>query len=111
MVLVYQCSKGAYLWKTGSSIEGGQHWCCQLGAAFRLVVIGLGDLTGFGMSKVVVLWFLTEFGMLKMIGVQISMGFGVFGVQIWGWLGCLSLVLGFCQLLQGGRWGFDGCEA
>ena len=51
----------------------------------------------------VVLWFLMWFGASKVVEVRFLMGFRaskVVGGQIW--LGCLSLVLGFCQLLRGG---------
>ena len=79
--------------------------------AFGLVVVGFGDSTGFGTSKVVVPRFLTGFGASKVVGVRFSMGFGaskVVGGRIWGWLGCLSLVLGFCRLSRGGGWRFVG---
>jgi len=69
-VLVCQCRTGTYFSKVRGGVEGGRHWHCRLGAAFGLVVVGFGVLTGFGMSKVV-------------------------GVRIWGCLGGLSLVLGF----------------
>jgi len=40
---------GGYLLKVGSSVEGGRRWHCQSGAVFGLVVVGFGDLTGFGL--------------------------------------------------------------
>ena len=52
-----------------------------------------------------------QFGALKVVGVWFLTGFGaskVVGGWIWGWLGCLLLVLGFCQLSQGGGWQFVG---
>lgn len=82
----------------------GKWWHRRWAAlAFRLVVIGFGDWMGFGTLKVVVLWFLMWFGASKVVEVRFLMGFRaskVVGGQIW--LGCLSLVLGFCQLLRGG---------
>ena len=91
---------GAYLSKAGSSVKGGQHWRCQSGMAFGLVVIGFGDLTGFGMLKVVVLQFSMAFGVSKVVGVQ-----------IWGGLGCLSFILGFRWLSRDRGWQFDGFDS
>ena len=67
---------------------------------FGLVVIGFGDSTGFGMSKVVVLRFSTAFGVSKVVGVR-----------IWGGLGCLSFILGFRWLSRDEGWRFDGFDS
>jgi len=91
MAIVCQCGTGAYLSKAGGGVEGGRCWRCQSGAAFGLVVVGFGDSTGFGMSKVVVLRFSMAFRVSKVVGVW-----------IWGGLGCLSFILGFRGMEGGG---------